>query len=241
MRTPMSAEERKRRRAAKMRRWRAKNPEKSREHSRRTYAKYREQYCESQRQRHADNREARNLRSRQAHAAKLEVRKAAQQQWRNCNREALRARDRQRWAANREALSARLRQRRATSPEAFRAWERQWYAAHPEKRRAKNLNSRARRRTASVVGAVNPKEIFERDGGRCYLCRGAVDAKTWHLDHLRPLVPAEGHTDGEHAWFNVAVACKPCNLRKSNRRLPEAEALRERLLAEWRASNPAAA
>lgn len=77
------------------------------------------------------------------------------------------------------------------------------------------------RRRAAKFGCdyepVSKREVFERDGWRCYLCgrdtpkelSGTKEPNAPELDHVVPL--AHG---GPHAYANVKCSCRECNRRK---------------------------
>lgn len=65
------------------------------------------------------------------------------------------------------------------------------------------------------VEAVNRDRIIRRDNATCYMCLRKLGKRDIHLDHVVPL-----ERGGDHTEANLKVACRPCNLRKSNR-LPE--------------------
>lgn len=56
---------------------------------------------------------------------------------------------------------------------------------------------------------IDRQVVFDRDGGKCHICRKAVDPHDWHLDHLWPL-----SRGGSHTYSNVAVSHPTCNMRK---------------------------
>ena len=60
--------------------------------------------------------------------------------------------------------------------------------------------------------ALNRRAVFARDGGRCQYCGDSADS----IDHVVPR--AKG---GAHTWENVVAACRPCNVHKRDRLLPE--------------------
>ncbi len=67
---------------------------------------------------------------------------------------------------------------------------------------------------------LNRRGIFARDGHRCQYCGAAAES----IDHVVPR--SKG---GPHEWENVVAACRPCNVRKRDRLLPETTmALRQR-------------
>jgi len=62
---------------------------------------------------------------------------------------------------------------------------------------------------AATVGPVNLPAVFDRDGGRCWICWRSLTIEHTHFDHVIPL--SKG---GEHSEDNIRVSCAPCNLRK---------------------------
>lgn len=72
---------------------------------------------------------------------------------------------------------------------------------------------------AAYVEDVSRKQVFERDGYRCYLCGKMTrpDKQTPHpkaptIDHVIPLA-----VGGTHEPLNCRTACFRCNCRKSHR------------------------
>ena len=61
--------------------------------------------------------------------------------------------------------------------------------------------------------ALSRRAVFARDDHRCQYCGGAADS----IDHIMPR-----SRGGQHAWENVAAACRPCNLSKRDRTPGEA-------------------
>ncbi len=68
--------------------------------------------------------------------------------------------------------------------------------------------------------ALSRRAVFARDEHRCQYCGGLADS----IDHVMPR-----SRGGEHAWDNVAAACRPCNLSKRDRTPDEAGMLLARL------------
>lgn len=68
--------------------------------------------------------------------------------------------------------------------------------------------------------AINPIDVFERDGWRCQICgkatpkrlRGSLKDNAPELDHRTPM--ARG---GSHTWDNVQCACRACNIDKGSK------------------------
>lgn len=95
------------------------------------------------------------------------------------------------------------------------------------KKRAIKSEHRHRRRArerGAFVAPVNRKEIYERDGWRCHICRKKVrkNAVVPHplaptIDHVIPLVPLPGQEAGTHEPANARTAHFLCNALKGNR------------------------
>jgi 5-methylcytosine-specific restriction endonuclease McrA len=75
---------------------------------------------------------------------------------------------------------------------------------------AANYNHRQRK--AKVREAINVRDLAERDGWRCHLCKGKVTQSNWSIDHLIPL-----SAGGDHVYLNVALAHANCNKRRGHR------------------------
>ena len=67
-----------------------------------------------------------------------------------------------------------------------------------------------------VQRKISRRALFARDGWRCVYCGTAGGRLT--LDHVVPR-----SRGGESSWENVVTSCAPCNLRKGNRLLHEAQ------------------
>ena len=83
-----------------------------------------------------------------------------------------------------------------------------YYQNNREQYADRRTKRRALKRGATVE-KVSRKEVYERDNGRCHICGKKVSKKSWHLDHLIPLIKG-----GEHSYRNVAVSCPKCNMSK---------------------------
>lgn len=73
---------------------------------------------------------------------------------------------------------------------------------------------------------ITLREVWERDGGRCYLCGAQTDWNDYHfLNGWRvtgPRYPSRDHViaihnGGTHTWDNVRLACFECNAKKSDK------------------------
>jgi 5-methylcytosine-specific restriction endonuclease McrA len=93
--------------------------------------------------------------------------------------------------------------------------QQRWRKKHPDKARQKWDARRALKKGAPRVELIDRGYVYERDGGRCHLCRRAVAQKNFHLDHLVPL-----SRGGEHTHLNVRVAHAFCNLSRGADRSP---------------------
>ncbi len=76
--------------------------------------------------------------------------------------------------------------------------------------------------------ALSRRAVFARDDYRCQYCGRTADS----IDHVLPR-----SRGGQHAWENVAAACRPCNLAKRDRTPDEAGM---RLARPCRAPRPSA-
>jgi 5-methylcytosine-specific restriction endonuclease McrA len=60
--------------------------------------------------------------------------------------------------------------------------------------------------------SISRRGVFARDGHRCQYCGDKAET----LDHVVPRSRGGGHT-----WENVVAACRPCNVHKADRLLPD--------------------
>jgi 5-methylcytosine-specific restriction endonuclease McrA len=60
--------------------------------------------------------------------------------------------------------------------------------------------------------AISRPGVFARDEHRCQYCGDRAQT----LDHIVPR-----SRGGDHTWENVVAACRPCNVHKADRLLPE--------------------
>jgi 5-methylcytosine-specific restriction endonuclease McrA len=90
----------------------------------------------------------------------------------------------------------------------------QWFHAE---RLALEVPSVIRLRTVVRVDrhrelSISRRGVFARDGHRCQYCGDRAET----LDHVVPRSRGGGHT-----WENVVAACRPCNVHKADRLLPD--------------------
>ena len=57
------------------------------------------------------------------------------------------------------------------------------------------------------------KVVYVRDGGICMKCGRRVNSRSFHVDHIVPLV----HGGDEWSLDNLELACRECNLQKGSR------------------------
>ncbi len=60
------------------------------------------------------------------------------------------------------------------------------------------------------------RNVYIRDDHRCQYCGEYFAAADLTLDHVVPRSRGGGHT-----WDNVVAACRPCNVHKADRLLPD--------------------
>lgn len=68
----------------------------------------------------------------------------------------------------------------------------------------------------AFVEEVDPYQIYQQQGGICYICKGNFTFKEMELDHVVPL--ARG---GKHENKNCKMACAFCNRSKGAKLLEE--------------------
>jgi 5-methylcytosine-specific restriction endonuclease McrA len=97
-----------------------------------------------------------------------------------------------------------------------------WYAANVrdpnaperERRRKARYNARTRWRTRKhgvAYEEVDPDAVYQRDGGRCWICGRHVKRTDATLDHVTFLARGGHHTDA-----NVRLAHHLCNVRRNH-------------------------
>jgi 5-methylcytosine-specific restriction endonuclease McrA len=142
-------------------------------------------------------------------------------------RQAKNAGNRDWYYANRETIAERWRVRQRTDPEFARAaYERAkaWAEANPERwaeHRRKHVTSYRAKQRDNFIEAVSHREVYDRDGGICYLCGEPIpldvdwrDGLAFQVDHVVPVT-----RDGEHSYANVRATHRKCNRRKGARLL----------------------
>lgn len=82
---------------------------------------------------------------------------------------------------------------------------------------------KCRRKRSDVV----LKTLFERDGKKCWYCKGKLNLSTATIEHLLNICHG-----GNNRIENLTVACNPCNQRAKNLHITGKVALRETILAK---------
>lgn len=147
-----------------------------------------------------------------------EQRREISKKYKTNNAEKVKTRIKAHYEANKERLTAVTREYHRTHREQISAKDKLYCKNNPEKVRIKGHNYRARLRNVFVC-AVNPTEIFERDGWICKICNEPVDRNAHHndskypsVDHIIPITKG-----GTHEPANVQCAHRGCNSSKSNK------------------------
>lgn len=125
------------------------------------------------------------------------------------------ARERELHAADPERRRSRDRKRYLMRREQQAEYLREWKKRNRERVNAYEYTRRAKGKGSPEAEFIDRVEIYERDGGRCHICRHAVSRSDFTLDHLIPL--SKG---GNHTVLNVAVAHRKCNSQRATGRLP---------------------
>lgn len=204
--------------AAATRKWTAHNPERAKAAAERWRQEHPDRAYASTRAWRAANPEKfdRSLRDyRKRHPDKLAAKNKA---YYRANIDRLKAKDAEYRAANAEARRASFAAWQEANPD----WKAQWRSqnAHREREYSRRRRSRIR---GGEVEAFTEREIFERDGWRCYICGvetsdqvPALSPERAEIEHVVPI--ARG---GSHTRANVRCACHRCNALKGSHRTPD--------------------
>ncbi|MGD7007613.1 HNH endonuclease [Metabacillus sp. 84] len=75
------------------------------------------------------------------------------------------------------------------------------------------------KKNGPIDSDITITKLISRDGNRCYLCNDEVDLqcdknskKAPTIEHVIPV--SKG---GTHTWNNVKLACRDCNVLKSDK------------------------
>lgn len=151
--------------------------------------------------------------SRQYYIANSHSVKKYQQEYSQQNRPKIARRNKVWRVANRERLLKAKQDYYEQNKERLKPFYKAYHSLHPEYNKATTLRRRARLRNAA--GDCSAKQWLDKCaffGWRCYLCHDSLAMKSVHMDHRVPL------SRGGSNWpANLAPACGPCNLSKSNK------------------------
>src|SRR5258708_7057547 len=96
-------------------------------------------------------------------------------------------------------------QNRPQNYEYFTAWRHR----NQLRRQGYQLQRLARKKGAGIINRVNFARILERDGMHCYICdKPILPHHTLTFDHVIPLVPHPGESQGTHTEENIHPAHK---------------------------------
>lgn len=181
----------KKRAAADVKRWEARNPESVRARSRRWLAK-------------PGSAEKHRIATRRSQQNNPEKNRARSVKWRKEHPEDL------------PAMRAKTKEWRIAHPDRYKELQTKWMLANPEKVKSAYANSQSRRRAVKRaakscrVTTLEWLAILEAHNNRCAYClRQTVRLAQ---DHVVPL-----SRGGWHGADNIVPACKSCNSRKSNK------------------------
>lgn len=131
-------------------------------------------------------------------------------------REAIQQQRKRYYATHRDRLIAQTRERRKNFvyPSETKKYQRDYYRAHREYYIAKAHERRAQ--IMAIPGthtAREEREQYSRQHGKCYYCHKKVKWGLHHLDHTVPVSRPHARNSIDY----LVIACKQCNLRKSNK------------------------
>lgn len=165
--------------------------------------------------------------------------------WRENNKEIITLKQKQRYEDNKEQYALKAKQHREENKESIRLdkkryrennkeiivlKKKRWYEENKEKAKLKakqwkktplgqinNRNANHKRRTITKQGDVTNDQLKEllESSINCFYCNNPLVLNEIHVDHYIPL--AKG---GLHTITNLRVACKKCNIQKSDQ-MPE--------------------
>lgn len=141
--------------------------------------------------------------------------KATCQQWRDKSRDKICAYNKRAYAVrDKEALRRKQADYRRANKEKIRKWIKDWEQRNPERaafvRKAARMNRR-QKETAGGDGASGREiaNLFMRYQGKCIVC---FSPDRIEVDHFMPL-----HLNGSNDPSNLQLLCKTCNLSKGKK------------------------
>lgn len=110
---------------------------------------------------------------------------------------------------NAEEIALKMAERRRSDPANAKTIAKRYRQKNKDKVLDRCHVRRARIKNNGPVESISRKRVWERDGGRCWMCCRKVEFEDMHLDHVVPV-----SRGGVHTYGNVKTACEPCNLAK---------------------------
>lgn len=153
-----------------------------------------------------------NEAAKRRHAENPEPRHRAVAKWQRKNPEKVRANSHKMYYKHREDRRRRSKEYYCANRDTALTKAAEWRRANPERLCDYSRARHARKVNAPEVENIRRADIWDRDGGICYLCETPCDPNNWHLEHLIPL-----SRGGPHTASNVAVSHPECNRAKGTR------------------------
>lgn len=156
------------------------------------------------------NAERKNLQRRQRHTDKPERLREWAREYYASHRERRCEHSRKHYAANAKKAREYAAAYRAANPEKIRENNAAYYAANPDKFSAYGANRRARIIQAGGTHTqADLKQIYERQHGKCVLCKCSLAKAKAEVDHIVPL-----SRGGHNGPSNLQYLCRSCNRAK---------------------------
>lgn len=113
------------------------------------------------------------------------------------------------WKDNNRAFhNAYCREYNVTHFEERKSYQQSYNQRNPEKNRQHAASHYALKKGTSI-GKVSYKQILERDGYTCHICKQAIAPEDLQFDHVIPLARGGSHTEE-----NIKPSHANCNKRK---------------------------
>lgn len=139
-----------------------------------------------------------------------EERQAEKARYRAKHKDRINAKGAEWYANNRESERIRCAEYHAKNPHVAKARELKWKASNPEATRTKDHRRRALKLNASGgYVADDVKILFNRQKGKCVVCKIDISKGKYHIDHIMPL-----KLGGSNNRTNLQLLCPLCNRQK---------------------------